>query len=54
MNNKEDTNQRANAAEFEKGCDSLRRRVVAVDAGRESDFSVLRNSELARCLHPIK
>src|SRR6266849_2013323 len=40
--------RRAEAAQRLQGCDRLCSRGLAADAGRESDFSVLRNSELGR------
>ncbi len=39
---------RTEAAQRLQSCNCLRGRGVATDAGRESDFSVLRNSELGR------
>src|SRR5205809_8058841 len=40
--------RRAETAERLQSCDRVRCRGVATDAGRESDFSVLRDSELGR------
>ena len=40
--------RRAKATQRLQGCDRLSSRRMAADAGRKSDFSVLRNSELGR------